>query len=170
MVHLQPVLGRAATKLDGWQGRLLNLGGRRELVRTMLGAMPIYLVSAIKPPKQFYKEMDKMMWHFLWAGNQQLHDGKCKVSWARVYRSLKLGSLGIKDLEWFDRALRIWWLWIKWKHPYKPCCASDLPIDGMDEALFAAATRVQVGNGKTMKFWTLSWLNGAAPAAMFPDL
>jgi hypothetical protein len=56
------------------------------------------------------------------------------------------------------------------KHPDKPCCASDLRVDGMDEALFTAATMFKLATGKMAKFWTSSWLNGAAPAAMFPDL
>jgi hypothetical protein len=170
MVHLQPVLEHAATKLDGWQGCLMNWGGHRELVRTVLGAIPTYLVSAIKPPKQFHKEVDKMRRRFLWAGNQHHHGGKCKVSWARVCRPLKIGGLGIKDLERFAHALRIRWLWIRWRHPDKPWRVADLPIDGTDEALFTGATRVQIDNGKTMKFWTSSWLNGMAPAAMFPEL
>jgi hypothetical protein len=37
------------------------------------------------------------------------------------------------------------------------------------KALFAAATRVTVHNGKATKFWQ-SWLDGNASAAMFPAL
>jgi hypothetical protein len=84
MVHLQSVLDRAATKLDGWQGHLLNQGGRHELVRMVLSALPTYLLSAVKPSEQFYKEMDKLRRHFMWAGSQHLQGGKCKVSWERV--------------------------------------------------------------------------------------
>jgi hypothetical protein len=40
----------------------------------------------------------------------------------------------------------------------------------MDEALFAAATKVTVHNGLTAKIWSSSWLQGGAPALMFPDL
>jgi hypothetical protein len=31
--QLQPVLDKAASKLQGWQVDLLNIGGRRELVK-----------------------------------------------------------------------------------------------------------------------------------------
>jgi hypothetical protein len=34
MGHLQPVLDHAYMKLSGWQVELLNIGGRRELVKT----------------------------------------------------------------------------------------------------------------------------------------
>jgi hypothetical protein len=45
----------------------MNIGGRRELVRTVLGALPTYLLTAIKPLKRFYKDMDKLQRRFLWA-------------------------------------------------------------------------------------------------------
>jgi hypothetical protein len=68
-----------------------------------------------------------------------------------VFREISMSMVRIA-LEHFGHALWIWWLWIKWKHLDKPCCVSDLPTDRMDEALFVAATRVQVGNGKMPKF------------------
>jgi hypothetical protein len=39
MVNLQAVLDKAATKMNGWQGKLLNTGGRRELVKTVLSSL-----------------------------------------------------------------------------------------------------------------------------------
>jgi hypothetical protein len=79
-------------------------------------------------------------------------------------------GLGLANLEWFGRALRLRWLWDQWKSPGKAWVGSDLPIVSMDEALFAAATKVTVHNGLTAKFWSSSWLQGGAPALMFPDL
>jgi hypothetical protein len=38
------------------------------------------MLTVIKVPKKFYKELDKLGRHFLWVGNQDLHGGKCKVS------------------------------------------------------------------------------------------
>jgi hypothetical protein len=115
MVHLQFLFHRAAKKLASWQGKLLNYGGRRELVGTVLGSLPTYLLTAIKPPKRFYQEMDKLRRRFLWAGDQELHGGKCKVNWSRVCRPLKHGGLGIIDLQRFGGALRLRWLWYEWK-------------------------------------------------------
>jgi hypothetical protein len=140
MVHLQPLFERASTKLAGWQGNLLNLGGRRELVATVLGSLPTYLLMALKPPKKFYKDMDKLRRRFLWVDNQPLHGGKCKVSWTRVCRPISRGGLGITDLERFGCALRIWWLWYQWKNPEKSWCDSELRVDKIDEALLVAAT------------------------------
>jgi hypothetical protein len=72
MVHLQPILDRAAHRLSGWQGKLLNFGRRKELVKSVLNELPTYLLTTVKPPRKFYSAMDKLRKRFLWAGNQEL--------------------------------------------------------------------------------------------------
>jgi hypothetical protein len=143
------------------------MGGCRELVKTIISALPTYLLIASKPLKGFYKEMNKIRRRFLWAGQQELHGGKCKVNWAGVCQPLHRGGIGIPDLQCFGRALRLRWLWFKWKTPNKPWCGMELPVD---EALFATATKVTVHNGTKAQFWTSSWLQGCAPTMIFPDL
>jgi hypothetical protein len=170
MVHLQPILDRAAHRLTGWQGKLMNVGRRKELVKSVLSALPTYLLTTVKPPRKFYSAMDKLRKRFLWAGNQELHGGKCKVNWRRVCRPLQYGGLGIADLERFGRALRMRRLWCQWKQSDKPRCNSELPIDDVDRALFAAAMSVNVWNGRTTRFWTTPSVQGNTLALMFPTL
>jgi hypothetical protein len=148
----------------------MSIGGRKELVKSVLSALPTYLLIAIKPPKKFYSEMDKLRKRFLWVGSQDLQGGKCKVNWRRVCRPLQYGGLGIADLERFGRALRLRQLWGQWKQPDKPWRASELPVDDIDRALFAAATRVKVRNGRTVRFWMTPWFQGNTLASMFPNL
>jgi hypothetical protein len=107
VVHLQPCLGKASRKLAGWKSRLLDQGGLSELIKTVLSALPSYLLTVLKPPKKFYKDFNKIRRRFLWAGDQEIHGGKCKVNWSRVCRSLKYGGLRLTDLERFGRALRL---------------------------------------------------------------
>jgi hypothetical protein len=122
------------------------------LIRTVLSALPTYLLTVLKPPKKFYKEFKKMRRPFLWAGDQELHGSKCKVNWSRACRPLKYGGLGVTELTYFSRALRLPWLWFRWKKPESPWCSLDMPIDCTNQALFAAATRVQVKNGRIASF------------------
>jgi hypothetical protein len=99
--------------MQGWKANLLNIGGRKELVKTLLSSLPTYLLTTIKPPKKFYKEMDKLRRQFLWVGTQRLHGGKCKVNWQKVSRPMNRGGLGITNLEKFGWALRLRWLWFQ---------------------------------------------------------
>jgi hypothetical protein len=46
----------------------------------------------------------------------------------------------------------------------------ELPVDDIDRALFAAATRVKVRNGRTVRFWMTPWFQGNTMASMFPNL
>lgn len=152
LVHLQPILDKVKARMAGWQGKLLTQGGRRELVRSV------------------FKEFDKARKGFLWSGNLELHGGKCKVNWPRTCLPTPKGGLGIIDLERFSRALRLRWLWYSWTNMEKPWVGSDLPVDDTDRALFAAATKVFVHNGKKTSFWKSSWINGQAPSVLFPLL
>jgi hypothetical protein len=165
--HLQSCLDQPAGKLARWQARLLNQGGRRELVKTVLSTLPTHLLAVIKLPKRFYKDVDKLRRRFLWVGDQEIHGGECKVNWSRVCCPLNYGGMGLTDLENFGRALHLRWLWQKWHLPDKPWCDPDMAVDDIDEALFAAATLVKIHNGKTARFWTSSSLSGISPPAMF---
>jgi hypothetical protein len=104
MSHLQPILYRALCKLSGWQRKFFNIGVHKELVRSVLSSLPTYLMTTVRPPKGFYKAMDKLRRRFLWAGSQQLHGGKCKVNWDTLCHPLQYGVSGITDLEalWFQ--------------------------------------------------------------------
>lgn len=117
LVHVQNIIDKTRTKLAGWQGRLLNIAGRRDLVRLVLNAIPIYLLSALKVPKQLTEDIDKARRRFLWAGDSAITGGKCKVAWILVAKPIEFGGLGILDLERFSRALRLRWLWYSWEQP-----------------------------------------------------
>jgi hypothetical protein len=170
MVHLQYIQDRAKGRLAGWQGRLVNMAGRRELVKSVLSSLPVYLLTVIKAPKKFLKEMDKLRKCFLWAGDGELTGGKCKVTWPVVCMPQPNGGLGIKDLDCFGRALRLRWLWHQWDGEQKPWDGLELPIAEEDTALFNAATVVLLGNGNRACFWTSRWLRGESLATRFPRL
>jgi len=170
MVHLQYIQDRAKAKVAGWQGRLLTASSRRELVRSVLSSMPIYPLTAIKAPKKFLKECDKIRRRFLWAGDMDLTGGKCKVTWTKVSMPISIRGLGVVDLERFSRAMRLRWLWFSWDDKDRPWKGMELPVDKLDMDLFNTATKVMLGNRKKVSFWSSSWLGGHAPAALYPAL
>lgn len=58
IAHVQSIIDRTRSSLAGWQGRLLNPAGRRDLVRSVLSAIPVYLLTSLKPPKQLFKDIE----------------------------------------------------------------------------------------------------------------
>ena len=46
----------------------------------------------------------------------------------------------------------------------------EIPCDDSDRNLFAAATRITLGDGKMTKFWFSAWLFGEAPKDIAPKI
>uniref|UniRef100_A0A452Y7H1 Reverse transcriptase zinc-binding domain-containing protein n=1 Tax=Aegilops tauschii subsp. strangulata TaxID=200361 RepID=A0A452Y7H1_AEGTS len=72
---------------------------------------------------------------FLWAQEEELSGGKCKVNWNTVCSTIENGGLGIQDLHRFGRALRLRWLWLSWVQPDKPWRDFPTPCDQEDKNL-----------------------------------
>jgi hypothetical protein len=53
----------------------MNIGGRKELVKSVLSALPTYLLTAVRPLRKFYSAIDKFRKRFVRARNQQLLGG-----------------------------------------------------------------------------------------------
>jgi hypothetical protein len=136
----------------------------------VLSSLPVYLLTLIKVPRKFLKEIDKTRKKFLWAGDGELTGGKCKVAWPKVCTPQPNGGLGIKDLELSSQLLRLRWLWFGWDSTQRPWDGLQLPISDDDRAIFNAATVVSLGNGKKASFWNSRWLNGESLATRFPLL
>ncbi|XP_073361954.1 uncharacterized protein [Aegilops tauschii subsp. strangulata] len=80
------------------------------------------------------------------------------------------GGLGIPDMERFARALPLRWLWLAWTDPGRPWVGTGTPCDNKDRALFASATRVEVGDGNRALFRHCSWLGEQPLRHAFPLL
>jgi len=84
VVHLQSILDKIRSRLAGWQGRLLNPAGRRELVRSVLSVIPVYLLTSIKAPKQLFEDLDKA---------RRVVEGSCGLGMLRFQEeNAKLGG------------------------------------------------------------------------------
>jgi hypothetical protein len=78
--------------------------------------------------------------------------------------------LGILDLERFTRALRLRWLWFKWKQKLRAWNNLEIPCDKVDREFFYASTIVTVEDGKTAPFWSSNWIDGTMPRSIAPLL
>lgn len=112
LVHLQFILDKIRARLAGWKGRLMPMAGRRVLVRCVLSVMPTFAITVLRAPKNFFKEMDTSRCRFLWAHDEEISGGKCKVGWKMVTTPESHSGLGIHDLSAFARVLRLRWLWL----------------------------------------------------------
>jgi hypothetical protein len=115
---------------------------------------------------------DRFSRSFLWKGEdpENVKGGHCLVNWDTCQRPKRLGGLGFKDLDKFNRALRLRWLWHQWDVKDKPWKGILKMKDDIVSQLFFCSTDVRVGNGKNTPFWKARWLEGTTPKDLAPNL
>lgn len=97
-------------RLSRWRADSMSMGGRITIIKSVLSAIPVYNLSLMKLPKTVEKNLVSLFRNFLWGGKE----GEYKmswVSWDKLYRSVKDGGLGFKDLGAFNKALLGKWVW-----------------------------------------------------------
>ena len=161
---------KIANKLPCWKASLMTLAGRAVLVKSVLTAIPIYILVAIKVPKWFLRAVDKIRRGFLWTGRQRANGGCCLVAWEKVMRPLDLGGLGIHNLEVLGWALQMRWLWMEKTRPDRPWAGLQIPVYSQTSAMFAIAVESMVGNGRNTLFWTDRWLHGSSLESLAPNV
>jgi hypothetical protein len=73
------------------------------------------------------------------------------------------GGLGILDLQWFSRTLRLRWPWYKFREQSKPWANMHIALSKSETDLFRACTSIEVRNGISTSFWRDRWLHGQSP-------
>ena len=89
----QDLVDRIKSRQSSWVIKPLNLSGRLVLVKSVIQAMPMYLLLVLSTPKLVLKEIRNLQRNFLWVGK----GSKAKfslVSWEKVCLTKKLGGLG----------------------------------------------------------------------------
>jgi hypothetical protein len=82
--HLLDWVEKIADRLPNWKANLLNLAGRTTLVKSVLSAIPVYLLIALNVPNWVIKAIDKVRRAFLWKGMKEVNGGSsCLVAWIR---------------------------------------------------------------------------------------
>mgnify|MGYP005829042211 CR=1 FL=1 len=115
--------------------------------------MATYFLTRLTLSMWDIKKIDKIRRSFLWMAEEQASGGKCTVNWKKTCSPKEYGGIGIKNLEFFGRALRLRWLWLRWDDLDRPWKGSPIPCDDTDLALFKACTHITLGDGGKTQFW-----------------
>jgi hypothetical protein len=120
----------------------------------LLNQLPTYFFTVFKMSKWGISNIDKFRRSFLWKGQdpENVRGGHCLVNWLKCTRPKTLGGLGIKDLEKFNRALRLRWLWHHWDEIERPWKHLLKIIDQVDMQLFFSSTVINIGDEKILPF------------------
>nr|GEV89672.1 hypothetical protein [Tanacetum cinerariifolium] len=94
----------------GVMAKTLSIGGRLTLLKSVLGASPLYTMSIFKVPRGVLKEMESIRNSFFLGADPS--DKKITwAAWDKVLASKKKGGLGVSSFYSLNRALLLKWVW-----------------------------------------------------------
>ncbi|XP_038972547.1 uncharacterized protein LOC120104815 [Phoenix dactylifera] len=84
-------------RLEGWQMHSLSMMGRVTLARSVLSAIPVYLVSHTVPPVASLRSVERLIRDFIW-GRRGDRGRVHLVAWEVVCQPVRHGGLGVPSL------------------------------------------------------------------------
>ncbi|GKB81078.1 RNA-directed DNA polymerase, eukaryota, partial [Tanacetum coccineum] len=96
------VVSKLRSRLSKWKTKTLSIGGRLTLLKSVLGASPLYCMSIFKAPKGVLKEMESIRNNFF-IGADTADKKITWVAWDKVLASKKNGG----DITLRDKFPRI---------------------------------------------------------------
>ncbi|PWA67140.1 RNA-directed DNA polymerase, eukaryota, Reverse transcriptase zinc-binding domain protein [Artemisia annua] len=106
----EAVVTKFTSKLSLWKARLLSVGGRLSLIKSVLGNLPTYFMSLYYMPAAIRSKLESLRQNFFIGS--ELGDRKMAwVSWNTCLASKELGGLGIGSIHALNVGLLFKWIW-----------------------------------------------------------
>jgi hypothetical protein len=91
-------------RIQHWCNRLLSLGGRFILIKSVLESFPVYWMALAHISASILKKLCQMIFSFLWSGDKN-NKGFHLCKWISITKPKSLGGWGLRHLPLFHRAL-----------------------------------------------------------------
>jgi hypothetical protein len=102
---------RILAKISGWKAKLLSQAARTTLVKSVVNAIPTYLMSMFLLPKSLCVTINSSIRRFWWGYPQDKKHCLSLLSWDNICKPKAFGGLGIRTMEVINNSLlaRIGW-------------------------------------------------------------
>nr|GEV17392.1 putative ribonuclease H-like domain-containing protein [Tanacetum cinerariifolium] len=104
------IVTKLRSRLSKWKVKTLSIGGRLTLLKSVLGASPLYSMSIFKAPKGVLKELEAVRRQFFY-GADHLNNKITWAAWNKILASKQKGGLGVSSFHALNRALLLKWVW-----------------------------------------------------------
>lgn len=173
--HLQSLADRACAVLSGWQGRILSLAGRLELLKSVFQSLFLHSFKVYLWPRSLIKMLHTCARNFVLSGC--IHKKKIGlISWNLFCSPKQEGGLGLRRLDTLNSACLLKSLWdirtgnsesaVYLQTRYfsddgkkRFLCSSIW--SGLRSVLdvFVRGVAWVIGDGKNINFWHDKWLD-----------
>jgi hypothetical protein len=91
-------------RINSWRGRALSRAGKEIMIKSVLQAIPSYVMRVYLLPESIIKDIEKMMNSFWWGGGSN-RKGIRWLAWDRMTSPKGVGGMGFRDLHTFNLAM-----------------------------------------------------------------
>lgn len=112
--HFANLISAVQAKLAMWQNKYLNCAGRLILMKHVLAAITLHILSACMLPQSVIRMLHRLMTKFFWGYNED----RLKHSWVsseKIFRPTLEGGLGLRKIDDLRTvySCRLWWRYQK---------------------------------------------------------
>nr|GEX41186.1 RNA-directed DNA polymerase, eukaryota, reverse transcriptase zinc-binding domain protein [Tanacetum cinerariifolium] len=157
------VVNKLRSRLSNWKVKTLSIGGRLTVLKSVLGASPLYYMSIFKTPKTVLKDLEAIRSKFS-NGADSSETKITWIAWQKVLASMRHGGLGVSSYYALNRALILKWTSI-WCFIIRE--VQVLKANGFN---FISHYKIKVRNGCSTQFWLDHWLSDAPLREKFPRM
>ncbi|GKE09150.1 hypothetical protein Tco_1412701 [Tanacetum coccineum] len=144
----EDTIHKLTSRLSKWKAKTLSIGGSLTLLKSVLGASPIYSMSIFKVPKGVLKIIEAIRNRFF--NGADISDRKITwAAWDKILASKKNGGLVSSNWSSILRELQV------------------LRDKGFD---FWSHCKKRIGNGCDTRFWFDCWIGESSLHIQFPRL
>ncbi|GKD04019.1 RNA-directed DNA polymerase, eukaryota, reverse transcriptase zinc-binding domain protein [Tanacetum coccineum] len=190
-------IAKISSRLSKWKLKLLCIGGRLTLTKSVLNSLPLYNMSIYKVPMGVLNNMEAIRRNFL-NGVDNSDRKIAWIGWKKVLAAKKHGGLGISSFFALNRALLFKWIWrfisdtqSLWAQviraiyrkegmldrqsinskssPWTEIIREVHSLSNKDIDLISFAKR-KVGNGENTSFWNQKWYADLPLKNLFPRI
>ncbi|GAA0158442.1 hypothetical protein LIER_15464 [Lithospermum erythrorhizon] len=144
IVHIGDARAKVEERIRGWKGKLLSEAGREVMIKSVVGAIPNFVMNRFKLPVGIIDALNSLMAKFFWASSYKERGWRVATNQASLLAKLLNG-------RYYRRSS-----FLHAKLGTNPSFGWRSLLEG--RKILKRGVRWRVGNGKRIDIWKDPWI------------